>query len=124
MDGDTYRQAVLTHKNRVFGYAVRLLGDRDDARDVAQEALMRLWEHREKVPELAAARAWLLKTAHRLCVDRARASAWAVEPEQPAPSPVAASTSDWTARSGHASALSSTSTWRAVPSAEPRPMGS
>jgi RNA polymerase sigma-70 factor (ECF subfamily) len=83
MDGDTYRQAVLTHKNRVFGYAVRLLGDRDDARDVAQEALVRLWEHREKVPEGAAARAWLLKTAHRLCVDRARASAWAVEPEQP-----------------------------------------
>lgn len=43
---------------------------------------MRLWEHREKVPELAAARAWLLKTAHRLCVDRVRASAWTEEPEQ------------------------------------------
>jgi RNA polymerase sigma-70 factor (ECF subfamily) len=82
MDGDTYRLAVLAHKNRVFGYAVRLLADRDDARDVAQEALVRLWEHREKVPEVATARAWLLKTAHRLCVDRVRASAWEEEPEQ------------------------------------------
>lgn len=82
MDGDTYRLAVRAHKNRVFSYAARLLADRDDARDVAQEALVRLWEHREKVPEVATARAWLLKTAHRLCVDRVRASAWEEEPGQ------------------------------------------
>jgi RNA polymerase sigma-70 factor (ECF subfamily) len=38
---------------------------------VAQEALVRLFTHRDAVvPE--AARAWLLRTAHRLCLDRLR----------------------------------------------------
>jgi len=75
MDVTTYREAVLAHTDRVFGYAARLLADRDEARDVAQESFVRLWAHRERVPGVADARAWLLKTAHNLCLDRLRAPA-------------------------------------------------
>lgn len=72
MDADAYREVVMAAKDRVFGYAARLLGDREDARDVAQEALVRLWEHRDSVENGEAARAWLLRTAHNLCFDRLR----------------------------------------------------
>lgn len=73
MDERAYRRAVLEHKDCVFGYAARLLAHAEDARDVAQEALVRLWVHRAKVEEPAGARAWLLRTAHNLCLDRLRA---------------------------------------------------
>ncbi len=73
MDESAYRQAVLQHKDRVYGYAARLLARGEEARDVAQEALVRLWVHRAEVGEAAGARAWLLRTAHNLCLDRLRA---------------------------------------------------
>lgn len=73
MDAESYRQQVVAHKDRVFGYAARLLGDREEARDVAQEALVRLWEHRTEVEAAdGVTRAWLLRTAHNLCIDRLR----------------------------------------------------
>jgi RNA polymerase sigma-70 factor (ECF subfamily) len=72
MDDATYREVVMGTKDRVFGYAARILNDREEAKDVAQEALVRLWEHREKVPDTASAGAWLLRTAHNLCFDRLR----------------------------------------------------
>jgi RNA polymerase sigma-70 factor (ECF subfamily) len=72
MEAEAYRQAVLELKDRVFGYAAQLLRDREEARDVTQEALIRLWEHRETVTDPAAAKPWLLRTAHNLCIDRLR----------------------------------------------------
>lgn len=59
--------------DRLYGYAVYLLGNREEARDVAQESLMRLWENRDRVPNEAAARAWTTRTARNLAVDRMRA---------------------------------------------------
>jgi len=72
MEVEAYRQAVLELKDRVFGYAAQLLRDREEARDVTQEALLRLWEHREAVADPAAAKPWLLRTVHNLCIDRLR----------------------------------------------------
>lgn len=73
MNDASYKQVVHASKDRVFGYATRLLGgDREEAKDVAQEALVRLWENRDKVPDEASAAAWLLRTAHNLCFDRLR----------------------------------------------------
>ena len=71
MDVGEYQRAVLDHKDRVYSFAVHLLRDSEEGRDVAQEAMVRLFTHRDAVvPE--AARAWLLRTAHRLCLDRLR----------------------------------------------------
>lgn len=71
MDDAAYKQAVSDHLDRVYSYAAWTLRDLHEAHDVAQEAFMRLWRDRAKVqPE--AARPWLLKVAHHLCIDRAR----------------------------------------------------
>lgn len=71
MTDGAFREAVLAHKDRVHSYAVGMLRHREDARDVAQEALVRLWQHRHEVHD-GAAKAWLLRTAHHLCLDRMR----------------------------------------------------
>lgn len=95
MTNAVFERVAREHKDRVFGHAVWMLRDREDAGDVAQEALMRLWQHRETVP-VEAAKTWLLKTTHRLCVDRHRRRRTrrevperydAVPPSDPTPDP-------------------------------------
>lgn len=62
---------VRQHQDRVFGLAMHLTGDRDVASDMAQEAFIRLWTHREQVEE-ARAGAWLLRVTRNLAIDHHR----------------------------------------------------
>jgi RNA polymerase sigma-70 factor (ECF subfamily) len=52
-------------------YCMRLTGDRDVAEDIAQESMVRLFDHEVAGPE-AGVRAWLFKTATHLVRDRYR----------------------------------------------------
>jgi len=71
MTRSEYRQVVLGVKDRINTFAAWFLRDVEEAADVTQDALLRLWERRADVRP-AAARTWLYRTAHRLCVDRVR----------------------------------------------------
>lgn len=71
MDASAFERVAKEHKDRVHGHAVWLLRDREEARDVAQEVLVRLWKNIERVHE-EAAKSWLMATTHRLCIDRHR----------------------------------------------------
>lgn len=71
MDNRGFEQMVALHKDRVHSYATMMLKDSAEAQDVAQEALVRLWQHRTTVEE-PGARPWLMRTAHNLCIDRIR----------------------------------------------------
>ncbi len=83
---------------RVLGFATRMLGgDRSEAEDVAQEAMLRLWRI---APEWRVGEAkvstWLYRVTSNLCTDRLRKSGRsrplddAGEPEDPTPGVVAA----------------------------------
>lgn len=71
MEREDYERAVREHKDRVHSHAAWVLHGLEDSRDVAQEALLRLWVHRSRVrPETVGS--WLMKTTHNLCIDRLR----------------------------------------------------
>jgi RNA polymerase sigma-70 factor (ECF subfamily) len=78
MDRSQFGQIVQEHKDRIHTYAVWMLRDFDEARDIAQESLTRLWQHRGEIHN-GAARTWLMRTTHRLCVDRLRRRATRAE---------------------------------------------
>jgi RNA polymerase sigma-70 factor (ECF subfamily) len=67
-----FEAAVYEHKDRVHNYARGILRDPEDAKDVAQECLVRLWRHRDTVEPGSGCRSWLLRAAHNLCIDRLR----------------------------------------------------
>lgn len=71
MENRAFEEAVLEHKDRLHAYATLMLRDPAEAQDVAQEAMMRLWQHRGQVRD-DGARAWLTRTVHNLCIDRIR----------------------------------------------------
>lgn len=74
--GDPDAARVLTARllPRVLGYAARLLGDRAEAEDVAQDAMLRLWriapEWRQDEAKIGT---WLYRVVTNLCTDRHRA---------------------------------------------------
>lgn len=73
-DPDAARLLAARLLPRVLGYATRLLGDRAEAEDVAQDAMMRLWK---VAPDWrtgeAAVATWLYRVVTNLCTDRQRA---------------------------------------------------
>ncbi len=74
-DGDASAASVLAerHGARLIGLAWRLLNDRAEAEDVAQEAMLRLWRI---APRWESGRAqvstWLYRVVSNLCMDRLR----------------------------------------------------
>ncbi|QXD15483.1 RNA polymerase sigma factor [Rhodocaloribacter litoris] len=71
MNLNEYEQHVLRHQHRVYGLACYLLGNREEAEDVTQEVLLRLWDHRHAVdPERLPG--WLLRVTRNACIDTLR----------------------------------------------------
>jgi len=66
------RTLVDAHLGLIHGYAWRMLGDRGEAEDVAQEAFLRLWKQAAFWRAEARITTWLHRVAHNLCVDRLR----------------------------------------------------
>ena len=66
-----FEKLVLGYQHRVYGFAFYLLGDREEAEDVTQEVLLRLWTHRDGVDEDRVL-AWLLRVTRNACVDELR----------------------------------------------------
>jgi len=82
------------HFARLVRLAERTLGCTAGAEDVAQEALLRAWEHRGALEHPDAMGPWLTKVAHNLCIDQLRREretpglhpdAEPAEPDVPAP---------------------------------------
>ncbi len=76
-NGDREAAQALTLRltPRVLGFAARMLNDRAEAEDVAQEAMLRLWR---QAPEWRQGEAkvttWLYRVVSNLCTDRLRKS--------------------------------------------------
>jgi len=64
---------VRRFQGRVFGLAYTVLGDRDTASDVAQEAFVRAWRHADVFdPRRGSVASWLLTITRNLALDAAR----------------------------------------------------
>lgn len=70
-DAAACQQVVERHLARILALAARILGDRSEAEDVAQETFLRLWSHAGRWrPGTARLGTWLHRVAVNLCLDR------------------------------------------------------
>lgn len=80
--GDPDAARLLTERllPRAFRHAARVLGDRSEAEDVAQEAMLRLWKAAAdwRADGAAQPSTWLHKVVANLAIDRLRRSGRAV----------------------------------------------
>jgi RNA polymerase sigma-70 factor, ECF subfamily len=71
-DAAAFRTLSDVHLGKIMSFAYRLLHDRTEAEDVAQETFLRLWKDAARYEPRARVGTWLHRIAHNLCIDRLR----------------------------------------------------
>jgi len=73
--GEVLLRAFNDSRDELISTLCFLLGNREDAQDVAQEVFLRCWRCQEGVPEIQNIRAWIFRVALNAAKDLQR-SAW------------------------------------------------
>jgi RNA polymerase sigma factor (sigma-70 family) len=73
-DAAAWEPLVLANQEAVFRLAYLLIGDPDDAEDVAQETFLRAWNHLGRFDQTRPLRPWLLSIAANLARNRRRSA--------------------------------------------------
>ena len=63
-----FEKLVRLHQDRIYTFARYYLNNEEDAQDVTQEILMRLWHHGMEIPENEVS-AWLNRVTRNACFD-------------------------------------------------------
>ncbi len=73
-DGDdaSFEALVTAHSAKIIGLAWRLVGNREDAEDLAQEAFIRLYRNIANFRGDSTVSTWLYRTVTRLAIDHLR----------------------------------------------------
>ncbi|HEX6901509.1 MAG TPA: sigma-70 family RNA polymerase sigma factor [Thermoanaerobaculia bacterium] len=66
-----FEDTAQRYRRRVYSFARYLLSNREEAEDVTQEVLLRLWRHQEGVDEERLG-SWLLRVTRNACYDLLR----------------------------------------------------
>lgn len=67
----SFTNDVLPLKDKLYRLALRITLQTDEAEDIVQETLIRVWEHRTEWPELQSIEAYSLTICRRLALDAA-----------------------------------------------------
>src|SRR4051812_42189373 len=68
-DPAAFEALVRRHQSGVFNFCLRMLGQRDDAADVAQETFVQLYSHLARLDEREPLAPWLFRVARNRCID-------------------------------------------------------
>lgn len=68
-------------RSKVFGYSWLMCGQREDAEDVAQEALLKAFENFDQLQDPEHVRSWIFRIAKNACLMKRRKSVFAPERE-------------------------------------------
>ena len=72
MDLDAFEKRVLPAKNKLFRFALRFLGNEDEAKDIVQEVFIRVWNGRDQMAAVQNWEAWCMRITKNLSLDRIR----------------------------------------------------
>ncbi len=74
MNFESFQNRVLPAKNKLFRFALRLVGSEEEAKDVVQEVMIRVWNGREQMAEIQNMEAWCMRITKNLSLDRIRSN--------------------------------------------------
>ncbi len=72
MNLEAFQNRVLPAKNKLFRFAYRLLANEEEAKDVVQDVLIKVWNGRDRMDEVQNWEAWCMRMTKNLSLDRIR----------------------------------------------------
>lgn len=72
MRPEEFRKKVLPEGRRLYAFAFRYLNSREDAEDVVQDVMAKLWETRDTLDRYQNIPAWATTMTRNICIDRLR----------------------------------------------------
>jgi RNA polymerase sigma-70 factor (ECF subfamily) len=69
-DGNAFRTIVLTYQKRVFNTALRMMGNREEAKELSQEVFISVLESIRELREEAKFESWLMRITLNHCRNR------------------------------------------------------
>ena len=69
MTTKTFEKEIIPLKHPIFRYAYYMLKNMQDAQDVTQEVLIKIWKKKEEVPSIKNIRAWTITITRNTCLD-------------------------------------------------------
>ncbi|MCC6590008.1 MAG: sigma-70 family RNA polymerase sigma factor [Bryobacterales bacterium] len=80
-DSSALDEFIGAFRGKVFQYSFLMCGQREDAEEVAQETLLKVFEHFNQLREPEHIRAWVFRIAKNVCSMRRRKSVFAPQEE-------------------------------------------
>lgn len=71
-DHEAFAQLVEIYEDKVYNLCLRMCSDREDARDLAQEAFLKAWRGLRFYKQEAAFSTWLYRLTSNVCIDYLR----------------------------------------------------
>jgi RNA polymerase sigma-70 factor (ECF subfamily) len=97
-DPQAFEEFFRTHGEKLLRFGYRMCGDREDAREVLQDTLLKTFESISTLKQPGAFAGWLYRIAHNACLMRRRRSKFLkeeVELEEALPGPGAGEALPW-----------------------------
>ena len=68
-DQEAFAQLINPYRKQLLVHCYRILGSFEDAEDMLQETLVRVWKHLDSFERRSSLRTWLYKVATNVCLD-------------------------------------------------------
>jgi RNA polymerase sigma-70 factor (ECF subfamily) len=67
---NAFLSLIVPLQERLFRFAYRLLGSEEEAKDIVQDSLIKIWERREALTEVNNVEAWCIRITKNTILDR------------------------------------------------------
>lgn len=74
-----FQHTIAPIKDKLYRFALRMLDNIPEAQDVVQEVLIKLWQQRERVSQIANVEAWTMRMTRNMSIDKMRNKHWRSE---------------------------------------------
>jgi RNA polymerase sigma-70 factor (ECF subfamily) len=70
MNTEEFQKKVFPLKNKLFRFSYSFLKSSEDARDVVQEVMMKIWDRRDEMREVLNWEAWMMRMTRNMSLDK------------------------------------------------------
>ena len=70
MSIEEFKQDILPLKNKLYRFAYRLVSDEEEAKDLVQETMIKVWDRQENLDHIENIEAWCMHVTKNMALDK------------------------------------------------------